>query len=239
MGLPLNKILKRVLMGFAILCGIVLIVFCIELILINREPGEAGTGSVISGDGQNGEGDEGTEPDANGETPPNGVDTGTQPDQNNTPDQGARPDPVGTRHEELVTGGVLSFYVDESLFGKDDIERLDDIAVFSWRGDGNASLQISMVFFSLGVQAFAEEYQFLDLNADESDVQGEDFIGRSSLRGILVIGASGASSLETWIYSSTGVGNEGLGLVFTVSYQNVTQRSAIYDILGTLEIDYS
>jgi len=240
MGLPLNKVLKRIIMVFTILCCIALVVFSVELILINRDTSNRGEEPTISGNGQNGEGDDGTEPDANGDGSQDGADqNGEQGQGGEEPSQGGRPDPTGTRHEELVTGGTLSLYVDSALFNQGTIEDPDDLFVFTWSGDGAASLDIGMVYFPRGIDAFAESFLVSRYHATDFDAQGEDYIGRSPLRGYLFTGESDAGSLETWVYTSAAEGYGNMGLAFTVTYQNITQRNAIYDILGTLDIEYN
>jgi len=220
----MNNIFKNLLLGFTLVCVIVLFVFCIQLIVINRgvEPPDQGPG--ISGGQQ---GDE--NPDGDGEDDP-GDDGDENPGGNVQPTP--RPLPQGRRHEIRVTPeSFLVLYAREALF---DFEELEIDWWFTYKGGGNATLEISYILITAqGVAAHAESLLNSYTGGTEVTVFGDDFIGGSVLRGYHVSTLFEGSVYEAWVYPL--VGND-LALVFVINYENDQQKDALYEVLSTLEI---
>jgi len=229
----MNKTIKKIIVIFTALCALFLIVFTIELILLNRdsgggeaEPSLSGStpsedGATSAGSGSSGENPSGTA-DSNGEPPPS---------------DGPPPAPRGDRHERLMPNDMdLVFYVDTALFEHTATETEDIIDVFSLRGEGPAGLEIRFVFMPQGVSAYAGSFLEVDFDAAESTVHGEEPIRRSALRGVSVSGTKNGTTYEAWIYMFSDPDLSNLGVAFITNFQNETQRNAIYAILDSLDM---
>jgi len=232
----MSKTVKNIIVGFTILCVIFLIVFSVELILINRER-------------ENGDG----EPAMSGSQPAGNVNNGPATGENNTnqpaetqgqgngepvpPAGGAPPPPAGTLYERLMPDNMqLVFRVDGELFEHSDTEREDILDVFSYRGAGAAGLEMRFVFMPQGLSNYAENFLSANFNIEDSIVHGEEPIRRSQLRGVYISGGIGGTSYESWIYRFSGSELEDLGVMFIIYYQNETQRNALHTILDSLEM---
>jgi len=220
----MSNISKNLLLGLTLVCVIVLIVFCIQLIVLNRGVDPADSGSVISSGSQDNEDPEGDgEEESNGEDP-NGIGGTTQV----TP----RPMPQGTRRELMVTmESVLVVYSRDELF---DFEHREIDWWFTYTGGGNAKLEISYVMITpIGVAAHAETFLNNYTGGTEAEFTGEESIVGSELRGYHVTALSGGLRYEAWIHT---LFDSDLALVFVISYENDQQRDALYEILSTLDM---
>jgi len=210
----------------------VLIVFTIELILLNRSVDDGDSEPALSGsapDNADGNGDTETA-DASPPGTANNGGPGTSAE--------APPTPTGTMHVRLMPNDMdLVFYVDANLFEHTLTEQEDIIDVFSLRGDGTATLDIRFVFMPQGINSYADNFLEVDFGAQVSASQGEESIRRSPLRGVFASGTMNDTTYEAWIYRFADPELENLGLAFIINFQNETQRNALYAVLDSLEIE--
>jgi len=227
----MGNLTKNLLLALTLVCVIALIVFCVQLIVLNRgvEPREHS--ATISGDSQ--QGDEEEEPDSEtaGDEAPDvdGADGDNEPAQT-TP----RPQPQGTRHELLVavdTETKLIVYAREELF---EFVENETNWEFLYSGEGDASLEIGFMLVSpRGLAADAETYLSNYTDGAETKFEGEQSIQDSELRGYYLSAQQGGTSYEAWIHA---LPDSDLALVFVISYENSQQRDALYEILSTMEM---
>jgi len=220
----MSNISKNLLLGLTLVCVIVLIVFCIQLIVLNRGVDPADSGSAISGSSQSNEDTEG-----DGEEEPNGEgEDGTNVTAQVTP----RPPPQGTRRELMVTmESVLVVYARDDLF---DFEHREIDWWFTYTGGGDAKLEISYIMITpIGVAAHAETFLNNYTGGTEAEFTGEESIVGSELRGYHVTALSGGLRYEAWIHT---LFDSDLALVFVISYENDQQKEALYEILSTLDM---
>jgi len=240
----MSKTVKNLLLGFTLVCAIALFVFCIELIVINRDASAGGTGgssaatsspSPSPSPSQSGTpGGEGSSPIVPGTKPPpdsgaSGAGNGSQDEVNDPP-----PSPTGKRYELWLPGNeMLIVHADEGLF---DYSEGESDWFFTYT-QGGAMLEISFVFVSAaGVEARANTFLDNYLDGGSSTVGGEGPIKRSSIRGVYVTGVKGAETYEAWLHSLARSGNSDLALVFVINYRSDEQKNALYTILDTMEI---
>jgi len=224
----MKNISKNLLLALTLVCVIALIVFCIQLIILNRgvEPKEQG--SVVTGGSQQEDG----APDSN---EPEDGDTGTNADDV-IPDiqqQIPRPPPQGTRRTIMVSDNSrLIIYAQEELFDYDvgDIDWW-----FTYRGEGNAALGISFEFITFqGVAAHAESFLNSYAGGEEASFSGEESIKGSLLRGYHVSTQRGGETYEAWLYPMIG---SDISLVFVINYSNDQQRDALYEVLSSMDME--
>jgi len=233
-----NKTVKNVVLVFTLICIAVVAVFCVELVLLNREEKENEQPSLST-----------INPDEDGTPTPEPEDWGqlieSDPDDgdeaNGDPDEAdeLRP-PVEASlfvMPMMIDDRELLVYADEVLF--DVIEGESDL-LFIYEGDGEARLFIGFDFITPpgGMAELAPRFLYDYLDGGESRVLGDRTIRESAIRGTFVMGETEdeTTTYEAWIHSLTGSNNEGMALVFVINYQNETQRDAIYDILNTMEL---
>jgi len=237
--MPLSKTAKNLILAFTVLCGVFLIVFSIELVMLNRDAGDEGAGQPSPVETPDGTADNAPGPGTDGAGPAEGTDpdgdAGTGGDDGQP--GGARPAPTGARHEMPVSSDMtLVVYADEELFEQIFFESEDILRAFTYQGGGYAAFRIDAIFMQAGVEEFAKDYLYNDFGVEASVVGREDYIGLSELRGVTITGAEDGTYYEAWIYSFTDPELEGQGLAFVISYENSAQKNALYDILDTLEI---
>ena len=235
----MNKTIKKVIVIFTILCALLLIVFSIELILLNR--------NAENGDARNGN----AEPSLSGTPPPGNSSGNGNPGSPETGSSGsaagtegtasaggtAPPTPAGARHERLMPDDAnLVFYVDDELFEHTETELEDILDIFSFRGEGTAGLEISFVFMPIGVSAYADSFLEMNYNVGGTTVYGAESIKRSTLRGVFATGMRNETTYEAWIYTFSDPEFDNMGISFVIHFQNETQRSALYSILDSLEM---
>ena len=232
----MNKMLKNAIAIFAAICAIVLIIFCIELYVLNREPDDGGgTGSSLSGDAGNGDekGKDGAN-DTSETQPANGM---ARPGDDND-GQASQPPatptspPTGKQHTRLVSESEqLVFYVDEDIF---DYTELNDGYLYEYTGGGEATLEISFAFIKYGPEELAEGFLDGFVGAGGTTVEGTGQIGLSSLRGVHATGEKDGENYEAWIYSFAE-GDE-LGVSFTLHYKSVEQKNALYAMFDHMSL---
>lgn len=214
----MNNIVKNLLLALTLVCVIALIVFCIQLIVINRGGDTGDAESVVSGDAQE-DGDE----------------TSTDGDDETTVPPGIPQLPQGTRHQITVTtDSRLIVYAREDLF---DFETggIDFWSRFIYRGIGEARLELSFESISpLGMAVTAEAFLNNYSGDTASVVSGEEYIRGSSVRGYHVSTLAAGGIYEAWIHNLV---DSDLALVFVIFYENDTQRDALYEVLSTLDIE--
>ena len=221
----MNTITKNLLLGLTFVCVVVLIVFCIQLIVINRGVDPANQGPGISGGPPQGEDD----PDGEEEDDPNGEDENGA--NGNTP-LSPRPPPQGKRHEiRVAPESYLVIYAREELFGFEEQE-ID--WWFTYKGGGDATLEISYILITAqGVAAHAESLLKSYTGGSDVEVTGDGSIQGSELRGFHASTIHGGVIYEAWIHTLQGID---LALVFVINYENDQQRDALYEILSTLDM---
>jgi len=228
----MSNITKNLLLALTLVCVIALIVFCIQLIVINRGAEPRDQGAIISGGAQqeDEDADPADEDQDNGEDGDGSMfgDDGFDPDQ-----MLQRPPAQGTRHALLVAeDSRLIIYADEELF---DFEEGDLDWWFIYLGGGVATLEIAFTQISpQGAAEHAETFLNNYSGSDLSEFTGEDSIQGSPLRGYHVSTWAGDEMYEAWIHL---LQDSDLALVFVINYENDQQRDALYDLLSTLDME--
>ena len=233
----MSKMLKNAIAIFAAVCVIVLVIFCIELYVLNREPDDGGgTGSSLAGNVGDGDekGKDGAK-DTQETQPANGM---TRPGDDNDKQTSQQPPatptspPTGKQHTRRVSGDEqLLLYVDEDLF---EYTELNDGYLYEYTGGGEATLEISFALISNGLEALAKDFLDGFVGTGGTKVEGEGQIGRSLLRGVHVTGDVSGENYEAWIYSFPD--GEDLGLSFTLHYRSDEQKNALYAIFDHMSI---
>ena len=231
----MSKLLKNVIIAFTMLCVVVLIVFLVEMLIINGENSDGGekaptvSGSAPSGNLVN----------QGGGAPPS--DTGGHGNDGTTdeppePDV-SRPPPSGKRHElEISSDRNLVVYADEELFSYEEAESEDVIGAFTFLGSGTASLEIRFVYMQQGVSAFVTNFLSMTYEIPGATVAGEEQIRNSPLSGIRVTGNKDIEIYEAWIHVFADAEVEGTGLALVINYENEMQKLNLYEILDSLDI---
>jgi len=220
----MSNISKNLLLGLTLVCVIVLIVFCIQLIVLNRGVNPAEQGSVISGSSQNEDEDSDVEDvDEDGEDDIGAVDIPTTP----------RPPPQGTRRQFKVSeSNQLIIYSRDELF---DFEERDFDWWFLYTGGGLATLEIRHTMISpQGIEVSAVAFLNQYSSSTEATYTGEMAIGGSDLRGHHVTVQHGNETYEAWIHILL---DSDLALAFVICYENEQQRDALYEVLSTLSME--
>ena len=234
----MNKTVKNLVIVFTLICSILLVVFCIELFLLNRNAGDGvGTGQAASDSSPTESGTSGTD----AETADTGLSDGTEPsgdqDQSTNSNQPteAREPPEGTLQKLLMHQNLeLTFYADEDYF---EHSLLPDGHLYTYDDGGNATLEIGFAFLPPhGVEAYAMTFLDNYLDGGESTVVGEGPIRASTLRGIYVTGSKNGETYEGWVQGLSEIGINDLILVLVINYSNDEQRDALHSWLDTMEM---
>ena len=222
----MSNITKNLLLILTLVCVIALVVFCIQLIVINRGVDPVTPGTTVSGGTQ---GDEGADSDEDGEGTAN---EDGLPGGDGFTDPALRPPPIGRQGQIQVTSdSALSLYVIDELF---DFQQGDLDWSFYYTGGGNAALDISFRLITTeGVAAHAEDFLNTYSGGNNAEFGGEELIRGSSLMGYHVSARHGTETFEAWIHMLEG---SDLALVFVITYENDQQRNALYNMLSTLDI---
>ena len=232
----MNKTMKNVISGFTLVCILVLLIFVIALIAVNRNGrntdsgGPATTNSPPSGNTNT------TRPPASG-SPSNTPGASSKPSPNTEKPKETPKAPTGKKYETLISVAPqeqwLVFYADEELF---EHEELHDAEILRYKGDGAAALEIIPALSILqGVEKTAAKYLDGYLDGKESFPGGLGPVKNSSLYGAYVSGVNGKTTYEAWICSVLE-NDKDLGIAFVIYYNNKEQKDALYAILDTLEI---
>jgi len=234
----MSKTLKNIIMVFTLLCVIFLIVFCVELFLINRGSNTTPE-TVISGDDPE-------EPPENlltfddpvSDDPFDLNDPVTDPIDDDRSGPAVTPPLTATRQSFLLSAGIaeLVFYVDMELFERSD---LGDGWFYSYLAEGNAGIEISLVYVHPqgGINTLANDFLHNYLDGGDTIVEGERSIGRSPIRGTFVTGENGGETFSAWLRSLSDFDLDSLALVVVVNYEDITQSDVIFTILDTMYIN--
>jgi len=217
----MGNITKNLLLALALVSVIALVVFCIQLIVLNRGGDPAGSGATISS------GSRGSENSANGDN--EGDDEGNENDINNPP---PRPPLQGIRRELLVSDtSRLVIYASDELF---EFEQVDSIGFFEYTGEGTAFLDIRFVAISQqGIAATAESFLNNYSGSTTSEYSGEETIHSSELSGYRVSTRVGSEMYEAWLLT---LNDSDVSLVLVINYQNDQQRDELYRVLSSLDM---
>jgi hypothetical protein len=218
----MNGITKNLLLVLTFVCAIALVVFCIQLIVINRgvDPLDPGSG-ITGGSGQEGEGEPGAgDPDS-------GEEQGGVPSTDPPP----RPIPQGTpRMLHVSAENNLLVYARDELF---DFEEGEIDWWFKYTGGGTATLEIGhLMLLAQNIETIAESFLNNYTGSDDSVFTGEELIHGSPIWGYHVHAHHGIGRYEAWIHRLIGTD---IALVFVIYYENDTQRDALYEVLSTIE----
>ena len=229
----MSKILKNIIMIFTLLCVIFVIVFCVELFLLNRESDDTPEPALSNNDAND------PSDDPFGEDDPFPFDDlfldSAEPDDMSGP--GVTPPINATRQSFLLSQDAeLVFYVDMELFG---IEELGSGWYFPYLSDGNAGLEVNFTFIQpqAGIAALADNFLYNLLDGEETIIQGEQSIGRSPVRGVFVTGENNGEIYSAWLRSLSDFGSDTLALVVRINYETDAQRDIIFSILDTMYIN--
>ena len=219
----MNSTIKKVIMVFTLFCVIFLIIFCVELFLLNR--GREGPAYALRAPPH-------TEPppeevEGPNETPPEEPDpagNGTQPED---PD----PERTGTLYQlEMASDIMLTVYADEELF-----EFTDNTQHWIFTHvDGEAELEIHLTYLPHGPSAFATTVLDIYLDGETSSIRGERQVGSSSLRGVYVTGSSETQVVSAWIMELDTVDGDNLGVAIVVISTGEEEVESINAILDTM-----
>ena len=219
----MSGITKNLLLVLTFVCAIALVIFCIQLIVINRGVDPLDPGSGITGG--SGQGEEVEPGEGDGE---NGSEEQSDPSPTPTP---LRPTPQGARHQLRVSAeSNLIIYAREELF---DFEEGEIDWWFSYTGGGTANLEIShLMLLAQSIETIAETFLNNYTGSDESTFTGEEPIQGSLIHGYHVHAHHGTGRYEAWIHRLIGTD---IALVFVIYYENDQQRDALYEILSTMD----
>ena len=224
----MSKTVKNSLIIFTLVCAVALVVFTVELFIINRNSGDGTQRDSSMSDNEPGE----LEEPINTSRPSQEDGSLSSPDVDNTAD-GATAPPSGTRYDmQMTADDTLVWYADDELF---DYVRMDSGVIFMYSGDGNATLEILLVHIPYGADARAETFLDGYLDGNESNVGGLAVIRRSPLSGVFVSGVKDGETFEAWIYTIEEDEHD-RGIAFVVRYSNDEQRNALFAILDTVDI---
>jgi len=235
----MSRTIKNLVIVFTLICVIILVFFCIELIILNRDSGDEKTESpvLVNSPDENVDNDNGLE--KTDTDPPVDTDPPEETDQN---DENNPPEEQNQSHASkqyilplLDDVHTIVLYADEELF---DFTAELEHWTFTYKEDGNASLYIASDFITPpgGIGALAKSILTGYLEGGGSSVRGEQGIGNSTLRGVLVTGNKNGETYDAWINGPFGGGEIGHAVVFVANYQNEEQKAALYTILDTIEL---
>ena len=224
----MSKTVKNTLLIFTLVCAIALVVFIIELIVINSNNRDAGERDAsVSGSAPGG-----TEISAgNQSSSPTGDGSMAGPSENHQTQPSVQP--TGKQYQMQVFRNVLLIiYADEELF---EYTPMSSGELFTYTDGENASLSITPVHLPNGAYARAETILNVYLDGSASNVSGTGPIKRSSVEGVFVSGVNDGETFEAWIHELAD-NEDNFGVAFVIRYRNDEQKNALYDILDTLEL---
>lgn len=235
--MPMKRMLKNGIVIFAAICAIVLVVFCIELFVLNRESGDDDTGagtslseSAAAGDDADSDGHKGSQDiQPTNDTDQPGNAGGGQPTQQQPP-----PPPTGKRRELPMFGDMnLVLYADEGKFTYIELELS---WIFEYMDNDAVTLEVCYVHMPMGVEARAGECLDGYVGAGGTSVGSEGLIGRSPLIGMFASGEKDGEKYEAWIYTFSEVGLDDMGVEFILHYRVDEQKNALYSILDSMSL---
>ena len=233
----MGKMLKNLLIVLSLVCAIMLIVFCVQLFMINRESGNDGETLQFSGspgnDGEDDNDDRRTSSDDERSGDADLTGNKDRPEEQSPPTGAATP-PTGRPYEILMPGNLLLIlYADENQF---EYSEHEDSYRFRYTGEGTATLEIPLLYMQFGLELFVLDYLDGFVGSGGTSVGNEGTIGRSSVDGIFVSGSLDGENYEAWIHSFSDIGLTDMGIAFELHYRSDEQKTALYTILDTLEL---
>jgi len=225
----MSNITKNLLLALSLVCAIALIVFCIQLIVINRgvEPREPG--ATISGGAKQGDKEPDTDNQPDGEDSADGENSdGENSQKQNTP----RPPPQGERNELAIPGDLkLIVYAREELF---EYTKNDFNWRFEYTREGEAALEIRLILVSLqGIASDAETFLMSYAEGATPEPGDEVSFQGFSLEGYNVTAQRGNVTYEALVHP---LPDDEFALVFVINYQNDQQKDALYEILYSIDL---
>ena len=222
----MSNTLKKVVLIFTLLCIVLLVVFSVELFLLNR--GRENTGGLA------------TEPPATVSppvsiVPPTGPPTEeTEPPEGGEQQEETYQESTSTRRElELASDVTLIVHSNDELFEFTDLE---PTWIFS-QAETGAELEISLIYLPQDEATFASSFLNGYLEGEPSSVRGERQIGRSQLRGVYVTGTTtDSTTIAAWISALSTSEGGNFGMAVVIKYSENAQRDAIFAILDTMEM---
>ena len=229
----MSKWLKNAIVIFSAICVIVLVIFCIELFILNRDSDDEGnTGPTISqpavggGEGSDGQKASPDKQPAKGDDQP-GNGTNDQPTQ-------PPPSPTGKRRDLPMPGDRnLVLYADDGKFIYSELELS---WLFEYMGNEAVTLEVCYVHLPLGVDARAKECLDGYVGSGKTSVGETGQIGRSDIVGQFVSGEIDGEKYEAWIYRFTEAGIDDMGVEFVLHYRVDGQREALYTIIDSMSL---
>ena len=224
----MSNITKNLLLALSLVCAIALIVFCIQLIVLNRgvEPREPGA-TISAGTKQ---GDEEPDPDAqpDGEGPDGENDNGDNNQTQNTP----RPPPQGERNELVIPGDLkLIVYAREELF---EYTKNDFNWRFEYLREGEAALEINLIVVTLQGLASDADTFLANYTEGATPESGNDLSFEGlPLEGYFVTAQRGSVTYEALVHP---LPDGEFALVFVINYQNDQQKEALYEVLSSIDL---
>ena len=229
----MSNIIKNLLLVLTLVCVIALVVFCIQLLIINRGVEPVKQGGTVSGGQQSGDEEPGSED--NGDETPSDVNGEGGIGENGYSDpnrETLRPPPAGTRNElKVASDSTLIIYVREELF---DFERGDTDWFFVYTGEGVATLEIRFTLVTGGIGPHAESFLNSYSGGENAVYNGAEQIRGSSMVGYNVSIQYGGEMYEAWIHEFE---DRDIALVFVINYTTDQQRDALYEMLSTIDIE--
>ena len=234
----MSKTLKNILMGFTLLCVVVLVVFCVELILINRGNNDRSAPVISNVAPEDPAGDElqnGYDPFADDPFNENGPFPPAPEDISNI---NALIPPNAQRESFLLSEiAELAFYIDMDFF-----ERFEPPhgLILTHLSDGDAKIEISFDLISPlgGINAHAVNFLYNYLDGGDTVVEGMRSVGNSQVRGVLVTGENAGDTFYAWLIDISDLEAEAdLALVIVINYSTDEQRDMIYTVLDTMSIN--
>ena len=224
----MSKTIKKTITIFTVLCAALLIVFCVELLLINRGRDDAGTTMIRTPSTESPQ----SNPTANQVVPP----VETIPASNvNTPD-GTETENIGSRYELNMASDVqLILYSDEEHFEFTD---MDPVWIFD-HVDSEARLEVSLRYLPQQAEVYAASFLDGYLDGETSVVRGERQVARSNLRGVYVTGISETETYAAWIIPIDTGDDDNLGVAIMMVYRNEVLRDELLGIVDTIEMTAS
>jgi hypothetical protein len=241
----MSKVTKNVVMVFTLFCVVMLIIFCVELFLLNRDRDDR-PDVTISSNGEN--------VPTNGEEmqniddllqniPPDETEPALdippdndQPDGviTTTPPQGAHP------HTVLLPPGTaeLTFFVEIEYFEREELGDGNGW-LFTYLQGEDAWLEVGFMLVPPqgGILEIAQTFldNYLD-DGDYSNFEGERAVANSTVRGLFVTGESEGVTYDAWLRDLADLGESTLALIFVTRHSTDEERDILYRILDTMSI---
>jgi len=216
------NISKKLFLALSLACVIAIVVFLIQLIVINSGVEPRQPNANISGENP---------PNRDNENPGSTENPGNN--ESPSPSPTTRPPPQGQRNEVIVDAEkILVLYTRPELFTQ---IRNDFDWLFQYTGGGIAGLELSFAFISpQNVMADAEAFLNRKTSGTGADYKGDLLILDTQIRGYHVTAIEGGVTYEAWLHQMQG---SDLALVFYIYYSNIEQRDALYEVLNTISFE--